>query len=58
MGKPPAFQFYAAAFLTDTAEWTIQEVGLYIRLLSSQWINGSLPNNKKRLALIAQCDLS
>ena len=50
MAKAPAFQFYAADFLTDTAEMTDQEVGVYIRLLSHQWINGSLHSDPNRLA--------
>jgi len=50
MAKAPAFQFYAADFLTDTAEMTDQEVGVYIRLLSHQWVNGSLHSDPKRLA--------
>ena len=58
MGKAPAFQFYAADFLTDTSEWSIQEIGIYIRLLSSQWINETLPKDLKRLARIAQCEYS
>lgn len=49
MAKAPAFQFYAADFLTDTAEMTDQEVGVYIRLLSHQWINGSLHGDPNRL---------
>jgi uncharacterized protein YdaU (DUF1376 family) len=50
MAKSPAFQFYAADFLTDTAEMTDQEVGVYIRLLSHQWVNGSLHSDPNRLA--------
>lgn len=53
MAKAPAFQFYAADFLTDTSDWTPEEVGVYIRLLSTQWINGSLPNEMDRLARIS-----
>ena len=53
MAKAPAFQFYAADFLTDTSDWTPEEVGVYIRLLSTQWINGSLPNDMGRLARIS-----
>ena len=56
MAKAPAFQFYASDFLTDTQSWDIEEVGIYIRLLSNQWLNKGLPNDKKRLARIAGCD--
>jgi len=53
MAKSPAFQFYAADFLTDTAEMTDQEVGVYIRLLAHQWVNGSIHSDPKRLCSIA-----
>ena len=53
MAKAPAFQFYAADFLTDTAEMTDQEVGVYIRLLSHQWVNGSIHSDPNRLCSIA-----
>lgn len=53
MSKAPAFQFYAADFLIDTAEMTGQEVGIYIRLLCYQWVNESLPSDPKRLSSIA-----
>lgn len=53
MAKAPAFQFYAADFLTDTSDWTPEEVGVFIRLLSTQWINGSLPKEMDRLARIS-----
>lgn len=49
MAKNPAFQFYANDFLADTAEWTNEEVGAYIRLLSLQWINGSITADINRL---------
>ena len=43
IGKSPAFRFYAADFVTDTQSWTAEEVGVYVRLLCSEWINGSIP---------------
>lgn len=55
MAKSPAFQFYASDFLTDTQSWDINEVGIYIRLLSNQWVNGSLPSDLIRLSRIAGC---
>jgi uncharacterized protein YdaU (DUF1376 family) len=56
MAKAPAFQFYASDFLTDTQSWEAFEVGVYIRLLSNQWVNGSLPSDLKRLSRIAGCE--
>jgi len=56
MAKSPSFQFYASDFLTDTQSWDICEVGIYIRLLSNQWVNESLPKDLKRLSRIAGCD--
>lgn len=55
MAKSPAFQFYASDFLTDTQSWDVTEVGIYIRLLSNQWVNGSLPKDLIRLSRIAGC---
>ncbi len=37
----------------DTASWTIEEVGIYTRLLFYQWVNGSIPMDEKRLSRIA-----
>lgn len=51
----PAFQFYASDFLTSTQSWDINEVGIYIRLLSNQWVNMRLPKDTERLARIAGC---
>lgn len=53
MTNPPAFQLYAADFLVDTADWTVDELGIYFRLLMNEWVNGKLPNDEKRLARIA-----
>ncbi|MFA6100483.1 MAG: DUF1376 domain-containing protein [Patescibacteria group bacterium] len=55
MSKAPAFQLYAADFYMDTGSWTIEEVGIYSRLLFSQWVNGYIPNDPIRLARIAGC---
>ncbi len=55
MNKPPAFQLYAADFYMDTNEWTVEEMGIYTRLLFSQWTNGDLPPEPSRLARIAGC---
>lgn len=53
--KAPAFQLYASDIYMDTVEWTVEEVGIYNRLLHTQWVNGSLPNDISRLARIAGC---
>lgn len=50
MGKAPAFQFYAADFLTGTSEMTSFEIGVYIRLLAFSWDKGALPADRTRLA--------
>lgn len=52
----PSFQLYAADFYVDTNEWTCEEVGVYVRLLMSEWVNGDLPNNLTKLARIAGFD--
>jgi uncharacterized protein YdaU (DUF1376 family) len=56
MSKAPAFQLYAADFDMDTASWTCPQVGVYIRLLLSAWVNGGIPNNMAELARIARID--
>ena len=53
MSKPPAFQLFASDFYMDTNEWEDYEVGIYTRLLLSQWVNGSLPSEPKKLQRIA-----
>ena len=44
--KSPAFQFYPADFLAGTAEMDPDEVGIYIRLLSYQWLNKFVRKDK------------
>jgi uncharacterized protein YdaU (DUF1376 family) len=39
----------------DTNDWTVAEMGIYQRLLLSQWVNGDLPPESSRLARIAGC---
>jgi len=39
----------------DTNSWTIEEIGIYQRLLLTEWVNGGLPNDEVRLARIAGC---
>ena len=50
MGKSPAFRLYASDFYMDTQTWSNEEVGVYLRLLLYQWINGSIPNDENLLA--------
>lgn len=57
MGKAPAFQFYASDFLTGTNEMTVDEVGIYIRLLATSWDKGPLPMEPSRLARVAGADI-
>jgi len=54
MSKSPAFRLYAADFDMDTNTWTNEELGIYLRLLLSQWVNGPLPNCPKKLAKISR----
>jgi uncharacterized protein YdaU (DUF1376 family) len=58
MGKPPAFQFYANDFLGATITWDAIACGMYIRLLCTQWVNGSIPDDQRRIAKAAGVDLS
>ncbi len=52
----PAFQFYPKEFMLATQSWSVEEVGIYIKLLCAQWDDGKLPSDTKRLARIAGCD--
>lgn len=54
MAKIPFFPLYAQDFDMDTNTWTNEEVGVYLRLLLSEWINGSLPDDIPKLAQIAR----
>lgn len=53
MEKPPACLFYWNDFVADTIEWEAAAVGAYVRLLASEWMNGSIPIDTKSLAWIA-----
>jgi uncharacterized protein YdaU (DUF1376 family) len=50
---PPAYQYYPSDFEGGTAEWELDEVGLYTRLLNHQWIAGSIPTDQRRAASLA-----
>lgn len=54
MAKIPSFPFYAQDFDMDTNTWSNEEIGVYLRLLMSEWINGPLPDDIKKLAQIAR----
>lgn len=54
MKDGPAFQLYAADFYMDTISWSNEDVGAYLRLLLSEWINGPLDFNAKKLAKTCQ----
>jgi len=56
MSKAPAFQLYASDFYMDTVDWSATEIGVYFRLLMSEWVNGSLENDTERLSRIAGID--
>jgi uncharacterized protein YdaU (DUF1376 family) len=53
MAKPPAFQFYAADFILDTAGMSTEQVGAYIRLLCFAWVNTGIPEEAAQQAQIA-----
>lgn len=52
MADSPAFQFYAADFLADENQRVMSpaEAGAYIRLICTCWIEGSVPDDIRRLA--------
>jgi uncharacterized protein YdaU (DUF1376 family) len=56
--KAPAFQFYPADFISDELVQIMsnEEVGVYVKMLCSDWINGGLPSNKAVLCRMFNCD--
>lgn len=50
--KSPAFQFYPKDFLSSSKvrKMTLAEIGAYIVLLSTYWLDGGLPNDHAELA--------
>jgi len=46
------FPFYHNRFMRDTEQWDDLEVGVYIKLLASQWRNGHLINDAERIRKI------
>ena len=53
--QAPAFQFYAADFLSDEEQelMSCAQAGAYVRLLARQWIEGSVPADLPALAKLA-----
>jgi uncharacterized protein YdaU (DUF1376 family) len=49
MNKSPAFQFYAADFLIGVMGMSDEEIGIYIKMLATQWERGFLPNDQKMI---------
>lgn len=60
MSKAPAFQFYAAEFLSDenVVLMTNQEVGCYIKLMAYCWREGSIPAEIPKIAKLCGEDSS
>ena len=54
-GKAPAFQFYPQDYLASArvAEMSLEEEGVYIRLLCYCWASGSIPADPERCARLA-----
>src|SRR6185312_15516481 len=54
--KAPAFQFYAADYLADehVQLMTLEEEGVYIRLLAYCWREGSIPADPKALSRLCK----
>ena len=53
MAKDPTIPFYAQDFYLDTVQWSEAEVGAYIRLLCTLWINGFCYNSAIDLANVS-----
>jgi len=56
MNRPPAFQFYPGDWLSNAnvSMMTLEEEGAYIRLLCHCWIEGYLPNDDAKLAMLSK----
>jgi uncharacterized protein YdaU (DUF1376 family) len=54
MAKAPAFQWYPRDYLTDEAvvRMSLEQQGAYVRLLSHQWLEGSIPADMPGLAAL------
>ncbi len=51
----PYFPFYVSDFDGDTRHMSVESIGIYIRLLIYQWVNGHVPDNPSMLIRIAGC---
>lgn len=51
---PPYYPMYPTNFDGSTAGWTCEEVGIYVRLLNHEWLNGGLPDDEAQLARICR----
>jgi uncharacterized protein YdaU (DUF1376 family) len=56
--KPPAFQFYPKAWMSSTAEMSLEAQGAYVRLLAWSWDNGPLPADEARRARLVGLTLA
>jgi len=56
MNKPPAFQFYAADYLSDenVTVMSLDDEGAYMRLLAYCWIEGSIPADIEQLKMLTK----
>ncbi len=56
--KSPAFQFYPSDFLSDVnvVLMTNQELGCYIKLISFCWLQGSIPNDVRKISKLCNED--
>jgi uncharacterized protein YdaU (DUF1376 family) len=50
--KPPAFPLYARDWNEATSELTLEEQGLYMRLLCHSWSASSIPSDPARIASV------
>lgn len=50
--KSPAFQFYAQDFLVGTMLMSPEAIGVYIRFLAYEWVNGFVPSDRSLCARI------
>jgi len=55
-GKSPAFQWYPNDAQNDEAVRLMnnREFGIYVKLLGLNWVEGSIPNDPKKLAKLVQ----
>lgn len=56
MSKKPWMPLYIGDFIADTMHLGATETGIYIRLIMHCWQHGTIPRDRRQLALIAHCD--